>query len=124
MTSRIQKIDELTQEKFMAPMTASLQNKKKEEPQYQDYIGNNLPTMEAKDPQDIEWEYCAYHTDRIKHFYCTTHQSLCCRVCNEVMHARPECKVVDLYETEDVQTFMNYVNDMQKYEKNLFGGKE
>ena len=121
----MQKIDEFAHEKFMAPMTAALQGKKKaeEEPYYNDYAANNLQT-EAKDPQDIEWEYCAYHPDRIKHFYCTTHNALCCRVCSEVMHARLECKIVDLYETDDVQAFMNYVNDMQRGGKNTLGGIE
>jgi len=103
-------------------MTAALQGKKKaeEEVEYNDY---NAGMGEAKDPQDIEWEYCGYHTDRIKHFFCTTHQSVICRVCSEVMHARPECKIVDLYETEDVATFMNYVNEMNKVDKKLFEGK-
>jgi len=121
--SRIQKIDEFTHEKFMAPMTAALQGKKKaeEEVEYNDY---NAGAGDVKDPQDIEWEYCGYHTDRIKHFFCTTHQSVICRVCSEVMHARPECKIVDLYETEDVATFMNYVNEMNKVDKKLFEGAE
>jgi len=96
--------------------------KKQEEEQYFNaYAGNNGQVADAKDPQDMEWEYCGYHTDRIKHFYCTTHQSLCCRVCSEVMHAGPACKIVDLYETEDLQTLMNYMSELQKDDKNLFG---
>lgn len=117
-------IERYTHEKFMGPMTMTLAGKKKEEEeQYlNEYPGNNNGQQaEAKDPQDMEWEYCGYHIDRIKHFYCTTHQSLCCRVCSEVMHGGPSCKVVDLYETEDVQTLMAYMNEMQRDDKNLFG---
>ena len=108
----------------MAPMTAALQSKKKaEEEQYaNDYVVNQGGQNEFKDGQDIEWEYCNYHTDRVKHFYYTTYSNLCCRVCTEVIHARPECQIVDLYETDDVQAFMAYMSDLQKG-KNVFAGK-
>jgi hypothetical protein len=98
----------------MAPMTAALQGSKRhEEAQlYNNYM--NTAGNEAKDGQDIEWEYCEYHTDRIKHFYCTYHQNLCCRVCKDVMHSRPECMNVDLYETEDIQAFLNEMAEYQK----------
>ncbi len=41
--------------------------------------------------------FCVFHPDRVEHFFCTTHHSAGCRVCSEVGHSKPTCKVVDLY---------------------------
>lgn len=122
-----QKFEEIAQKKFMGPMTAALQKEKKgdEEALYNNYMKtNNVQNNQGdqKDGQDIDWENCDYHADRIKHFYCTSHQNLCCRVCKDVMHSRQECMVVDLYETDDIQGFLNEMAEMEK-EKNLFQGK-
>ena len=123
----LQKLDEFTQKKFMAPMTAALQTSKRQEDEehklFNNYMQNTAytnqphPGNEGKENQDIEWEYCDYHNDRVKHFYCTQHQNLCCRVCKDIMHAKAECTVVDLYETDDIQAFLNEMGEFQKDEK-------
>lgn len=34
------------------------------------------------------------------------HKVTCCRACSEMMHAKNDCVVVDLYEIEDVHGFL------------------
>jgi len=65
-------------------------------------------------------EYCNIHTDRVKHFYCLAHKTICCRVCKEILHAKEDCVVVDLYETEDIQAILNDGIDQGPESKNLF----
>jgi len=60
-----------------------------------------MPQKPVDPNQEGDLEYCEIHTDRVKHFLCLKHQSICCRVCSEVIHAKKECVVVDLYETGD-----------------------
>lgn len=114
----LQKLEEITQKKFMGPMTAALQKDKKpdENALYNNYMKNvnQVAMQDPKDQQDIEWEYCESHTDRIKHFYCSAHQYLCCRVCKDLEHSERECVVVDLYETEDIQAFLNEMAEVNK----------
>ncbi len=52
-------------------------------------------------PQKIDPDsglpFCVFHPDRVEHFYCAVHTSAGCRVCSEIGHSKPECKVIDLY---------------------------
>ena len=53
---------------------------------------------EELDPETI-FGLCPIHGDRINHFYCYTHNVLCCRVCTEEIHiAKNGCVIVDCYE--------------------------
>ncbi len=55
------------------------------------------------DGQDYSGKLCAPHNDRIKHFYCSNHQSVFCRECIPVAHTDERCFVVDLYEIEKMR---------------------
>ncbi|CAD8203671.1 unnamed protein product [Paramecium octaurelia] len=55
---------------------------------------------------DSGLEFCEFHTDRVKHFFCMKHKVTCCRICSEMIHQRKDCIVVDLYEIEDVPQFL------------------
>ncbi|CAK83231.1 unnamed protein product (macronuclear) [Paramecium tetraurelia] len=56
---------------------------------------------------DSGLEFCEFHNDRVKHFFCMKHKVTCCRVCSEMIHQKKDCIVVDLYEIEDVPAFLN-----------------
>ena len=77
------------------------------DPQYnrkqEDFDHNNGGDGGEDDAFQDELEYCDMHTDRVKHFYCLSHKIICCRVCREILHAKGDCVVLDLYETDDIQ---------------------
>ncbi len=108
-------------------MTAAIQKEKEkthdEEALFNNYMKGNGPVNppEEKDAQEINWETCDYHDDRVKHFYCTSHQNLCCRVCKDAIHSRKECMVVDLYEIEDPKGFLEEMAEIHKGESTNFG---
>ncbi len=54
-------------------------------------------------------DYCEYHTDRVKHFFCMAHKTMCCRVCGEMMHSKGGCALIDLYEVDDIEGFLNEI---------------
>mmetsp|Transcript_25430 Transcript_25430/g.25187 ORF Transcript_25430/g.25187 Transcript_25430/m.25187 type:complete len:189 (+) Transcript_25430:3-569(+) len=59
---------------------------------------------------------CERHEDRIKHFYCSNHQTIFCRECIRDDHTDSECFVVDLYEIQkmrDLQKQNMYKNSEQ-----------
>lgn len=56
-----------------------------------------------QDESDIESKLCEDHLHRIKHFYCSNHQSVFCRECIKDYHVDEECFVVDLYEIEKMR---------------------
>lgn len=33
-------------------------------------------------------EFCEFHNDRVKHFFCMKHKATCCRVCSEMIHSK------------------------------------
>lgn len=126
------RFEELTQKKLMGPMTAGAQkdNKKADENAlYNNFMHPTQPITgngagaEGGEAEDIEWEYCEHHGDRVKHFYCTLHNVLACRVCKDVMHAKKECMVIDLYEVDDVPGFFNQIAEAQK-ERDLYENEE
>ena len=85
-------------------------------------VGNvgNVGNGVDDDFQD-ELEYCDIHTDRVKHFYCLSHKVIFCRVCSEILHAKRDCLVLDLYETDDIQGITEQMADLG--DKPLFDGK-
>jgi len=84
---------------------------------------NIIADAQGEPGQESDLEYCDIHTDRVKHFLCLSHKNICCRVCREILHAKEECVVVDLYETEDVPGVLNENDNNNKDSKNLFDGK-
>ena len=70
-----------------------------------------------------ELELCEFHYERVKHFFCVCHKTITCRVCTQLTHNKKECMIVDLYEVEDIQEFLNNANfigtDEAKLEKFL-----
>ena len=100
------------------------------DPQYHNKQEDHANTLRAgydnngggDDAFQEELEYCDVHTDRVKHFYCLTDKTICCRVCREILHAKGNCIVLDLYETDDIQGITEQIaND--EAEKALFDGK-
>ncbi|KAL4435392.1 hypothetical protein ABPG74_022875 [Tetrahymena malaccensis] len=83
----------------------------------QQFVGpDGLPQkMPVRIDEESGLEWCEYHYDRIKHFLCMYHKETCCRVCGELLHAKNECQVMDLYEVEDMHAFLN-----DFYKKNNF----
>ena len=58
--------------------------------------------------------FCIFHSDRVEHFFCESHkvnlfliQTFGCRVCIQIGHSKPECKVVDLYTVDDPEKYQN-----------------
>lgn len=42
---------------------------------------------------------CPLHENRINHFYCYAHNTLCCRACTEETHSpQANCLIVDCYD--------------------------
>ena len=46
---------------------------------------------------------CDRHEERIKHFYCSNHQTIFCRECIKDDHTDTDCFVVDLYEIQKMK---------------------
>ena len=69
-----------------------------------------LKTLPNDNKPDEDLDYCEYHNDRVKHFYCLKHKTLTCRVCTEEMHGKEGCAIVDLYEVDDVGEFLSQAN--------------
>jgi len=91
----------------------------KTDPKVNNFIGENPPealmnqslkTLPNEKNPDEELDYCEFHNDRVKHFYCLKHKSLTCRVCTELLHAKEGCAIVDLYEVDDIAEFLNQAN--------------
>lgn len=51
-----------------------------------------------EDEEEIEDKLCEMHKDRVKHFYCSNHQTIFCREWIRLYHTDEDCFVVDLYE--------------------------
>eukprot|EP01016_Furgasonia_blochmanni_P034020 TRINITY_DN3622_c0_g1_i3.p2 TRINITY_DN3622_c0_g1~~TRINITY_DN3622_c0_g1_i3.p2 ORF type:complete len:254 (+),score=40.50 TRINITY_DN3622_c0_g1_i3:192-953(+) len=83
--------------------------------------GDGLPDQ-AQGPA-TELDYCEYHYDRVKHFFCITHKTSCCRVCMEMVHSKPTCQNVDLYEIEDIDALMREVERPTKINNYMDNGK-
>lgn len=60
----------------------------------------------ARIDEETGLEWCEYHMDRVKHFFCMSCQVTSCRICTEVLHSKNTCSVVDLYELEDMHGFI------------------
>jgi hypothetical protein len=43
-------------------------------------------------------DFCDYHNEKQKHFYCSYHQVNFCRECIKMSHRDDKCCVVDLYD--------------------------
>lgn len=90
----------------------ALPNPDKMDPKINNFMMNDaqlaqpLKTATNEKNPDEELDYCEFHNDRIKHFYCLKHKSLTCRVCTELMHGKEGCALVDLYEVEDIGEFL------------------
>jgi hypothetical protein len=54
--------------------------------------------FEEEDEDELEGMLCEDHGDRVKHFYCSNHQTIFCRECIKDLHVEEACFVVDLYE--------------------------
>ncbi len=52
---------------------------------------NFLALREEQNQEEEQLEYCGYHEDKVKHYYCMFHKSLSCRICAEMMHSRGDC---------------------------------
>lgn len=52
---------------------------------------------------DQDEKLCKHHSDRVKHFYCSNHQTVFCRECIRISHNEEACFVVDLYEIQKMQ---------------------
>jgi hypothetical protein len=53
--------------------------------------------------ENIENKLCDQHMQRVKHFYCSNHQTVFCRECIKEFHVDEDCFVVDLYEIEKMR---------------------
>ena len=54
--------------------------------------------QEELEPEAI-FGLCALHENRINHFYCYAHNTLCCRACTEETHSpQANCLIVDCYD--------------------------
>lgn len=38
-------------------------------------------------------EFCEFHNDRVKHFFCMKHKVTCCRMCFEMIHQKKVMKL-------------------------------
>ena len=56
--------------------------------------------FEDEDEDSLNEKLCEHHPDRVKHFYCSNHQTIFCRECIKQHHSEEECFVVDLYEIQ------------------------
>lgn len=86
------------------PMDPKLNNFMAQDTQMQ--MQQPLKTIPNDKNNEEELDYCEFHNERVKHFYCLKHKSLTCRVCTELMHGKEDCAIVDLYEVEDVGEFL------------------
>ena len=86
-------------------------------------LNQPLKTIPNEKNPDEELDYCEFHNDRVKHFYCLKHKSLTCRVCTELIHGKEGCAIVDLYEVDDIGEFLNQANKYNADGK-LNGGED
>ena len=68
-------------------------------------VTQNDPVLKAIDFNDCDEEnlVCGAHSQRLKHFYCSNHQTVFCRECIKSDHTDEDCFVVDLYEIEKMK---------------------
>jgi hypothetical protein len=59
--------------------------------------------FDFEDEEEMADKLCDRHDDRIKHFYCSNHQTIFCRECIRDDHTDTECFVVDLYEIQKMR---------------------
>ena len=59
--------------------------------------------FEDEEEEEMESKLCEVHNDRVKHFYCSNHQSIFCRECIKTYHIEEACFVVDLYEIQKMR---------------------
>mmetsp|Transcript_11687 Transcript_11687/g.13226 ORF Transcript_11687/g.13226 Transcript_11687/m.13226 type:complete len:103 (+) Transcript_11687:265-573(+) len=59
--------------------------------------------FDFEDEDEMADKLCDRHDDRIKHFYCSNHQTIFCRECIRDDHTDTECFVVDLYEIQKMR---------------------
>ena len=59
-------------------------------------------------------KFCGEHEDRVKHFYCSNHQTVFCRECIKEDHTDEKCFVVDLYEIEKMRKLHRMNNEKNK----------
>ncbi len=62
-----------------------------------------LANIDYDDESEIDTKLCSTHDGRIKHFYCSNHQTVFCRECIKEEHTDDDCFVVDLYEIEKMR---------------------
>ena len=68
--------------------------------------------FDFEDEEEMADKLCDRHDDRIKHFYCSNHQTIFCRECIRDDHTDTECFVVDLYEIQKMRDLQK--QNMQK----------
>ena len=59
--------------------------------------------FDDENEEDMESKLCEEHPDRVKHFYCSNHQTIFCRECIKLYHTDDACFVVDLYEIQKMR---------------------
>ena len=72
--------------------------------------------FDFEDEEEMVDKLCDAHDDRIKHFYCSNHQTIFCRECIRDDHTDTECFVVDLYEIQKMRDLQKQ-NMMKNHEQ-------
>ena len=72
----------------------------------------NLITKMEGELSDLD--FCEFHSERVKHFYCICHKTITCRLCTQMKHNKKDCMIIDLYEVENIPEFLRNVNFLEQ----------
>ena len=70
-------------------------------------------------------EFCEFHNDRVKHFFCMKHKVTCCRVCSEMIHQKKVFKfyifitIINLYRIVCQLIYMKLMIFLGFYKKHI-----
>ena len=56
--------------------------------------------FEDEEEAALDEKLCEEHSERVKHFFCSNHNTIFCRECIKEYHSEEDCFVVDLYEIQ------------------------
>lgn len=99
------------------------------DPKVNNFLGSETQMVQPmatlpNEKTEEELDYCDFHKDRIKHFYCLKHKTLICRVCAGLMHGKEGCALVDLFEVGDIGEFLAQANKYNENGKFIDNDKE